>query len=667
MGSPVNLAKRIESAAPPGEVLIAEETYRHVQGIFDVQPIKPIIAKGFEDPVDVYLVTRIKPRKLRIYTRGVEGLETRMIGRHSELTVLKNAFSLITEKHQGQVITVAGEAGIGKTRLLTEFHEWSELYPFHVRLFLGRGRQDIQNQPYSMLRDMFAFRFEILDSDSGEVVVQKLENGFGEIFSTGPSGQMRAHFIGQLLGFDCSKCISLRGVIDHPQELREQATGYLLDYFHRLTDIRPVVFMLEDLHWVDDSSLDLINEIGAITPQLGILIICVTRSVLFEKRPDWGSEGDFHHLIKLEPLTKPESKELVDEILRKVVQIPDALREMVVSNSEGNPFYIEELIKILIETNVILKGEDNWQVSPKNLSQVEVPTTLTGVLQARLDSLSPGERRILQLAAVIGKDFWDQTIEMVSASSGDVNEELHPTRTINNLQLLREKELIFKREESVFRGAGEYSFKHILFRDVTYQMIPRQDRRAYHGLTTDWLVTATQAGSRSEEYAAVIADHYLSADSPLYASDWYFRAGIRAKAQVAMKESRGYFSQSLELIPPEDQERQWQVLLEQDEILGILGDHDARMNADLALINLAKEMKDNDRSAQAYYRQAFYFNAQGDYQKELYAHERAISAARKAKNRQLEALILGLQVVPRADGGSPRNSRSRPGICTQLW
>jgi predicted ATPase/class 3 adenylate cyclase len=645
MGSPVNLATRIERAAPPGGLLISHDSYRHIRGIFNIETVQPITAKGFDQPVPVYQVLGVKPRTLRIYTRRVEGIETRMVGREPEFKHLQNARQTAITAGQGQMITISGEAGIGKSRLLFEYQNWEEFLPEYFRLFLGRGRQDIQGQPYAMWRDLFAFRFEILDSDSNETMLEKLEAGFGEIFGSGQAGQKRAHFIGQLLGFDCSQCASLKGVLDNPQQLRDQATRYLVEYFKGVSKVDPVVVLLEDLHWVDDSSLDLINEIGLITPQISLLIICVTRTTLFERRPSWGREQEFHKLIKLQPLTKSESKQLVDEILQKVDQIPDALRELVVSNAEGNPFYIEELLKMLFDTGVIIKEEPTWRVEPYNLAQVKVPATLTGVLQARLDSLPSAERRVLQLAAVIGKDFWDQTVQQVSEASGVFEETDLASRTRESLISLQDRELIFGREESAFAGTLEYSFKHVMFRDVTYETILKRERLIYHALTADWLVAATQASARSEEYAAVIANHFLAAGSVVSASDWFYRAGMRAKAQVAMQEARAYLTQSLELLPPGDLEKRWQVLSGHDEILGILGDTEGRIADDKELIRLAQEMNDDNLLAQSYYRQAYFHNSQGEYQKELLANEKALEAARKAGNRLVETLILGLKVV----------------------
>ncbi|UCE00910.1 MAG: tetratricopeptide repeat protein [Chloroflexota bacterium] len=645
MGSTVNLTKRIESACPPGELLISHDTYRHVRGIFDINPLEPITAKGFDQPVAVYQVISAKKRSLGIDTVWVEGIETRMVGRDSELDILKQARQKLFSKGRGEILTIHGEAGIGKSRLLFEFRNWEETQQEYIRLFLGRGRQDIQNQPYAMWRELFAFRFEIFDSDPNEIVIQKLESGFGEIFSQEDSGRMRAHFIGQLLGFDCSQCASLKGVLSDPGQLREQASRYLLEYYTGLSKIVPVIILIEDLHWVDDRSLDLLDQVGAITPDHPLLIINVCRNIFFERFPQWGQEQDYHKLLRLAPLTEIESEQLVTDILQKVPEIPTALRQHLVEQAEGNPFYIEELIKMLIESGVILTGKENWQLALVDLIDLQIPPTLTGVLQARLDALPADERRILQIAAVFGKDFWDLALQQVSESPFADKHLDSPLDAQEKLSSIIRRELIFKRGESVFAGTRQFSFKHIMFRDVIYQTIPRRERALYHGLTADWFVAVTQANQRAEEYAAVIADHYLAAGSELYAADWFYRAGRRAKAQVAMKEARTYLEKSLHLIPADDLERRWQVLLLLDEIILILGDKEARLIMDQELINLAQRIKDENLLAQAYHRQAYYFGTQGDYQAELAAHEKALAAARSARNRLVETSTLGLQVA----------------------
>jgi hypothetical protein len=411
-GRVVNLAVRIESAAPPGGLLISHNTYRHVRGVFNVDPQEPITAKGVPEPVPVYLVREIKPRAFRVQTRGVEGVETRMIGRRTELDTLKDALLTTFEEGEGQVVTITGEAGVGKSRLLYEFQNWIELLPptQNIRLFQGRARQEAESSPYSLLRDVFAFRFQISDGDTGEQARNKIETGFGEVFGTKNDGMMRAHILGQLLGFDFSASPHLKGVLNDAEQLRNRGVMYLVQYFQKLSQEMPVVIFLEDIHWSDDSSLVVVNRIGEFTPQYPILFVCAARPILFERRPYWGEGQPYHTCLELHPLSKRESRHLVGEILKLTNDIPAELRELVVRGAEGNPFYTEELIKMLIEDGVIIPDEETWQVDLTRLEVVDVPSTLAGVLQARLDSLPLHERTVLQQASVVGRLFWDRIV-----------------------------------------------------------------------------------------------------------------------------------------------------------------------------------------------------------------------------------------------------------------
>jgi class 3 adenylate cyclase len=176
MGDAVNLASRLEHAAPTGGVLVSHDTYRHIRGVFDVITREPLTVKGKAEPVQTYLVQRAKPRAFRMATRGVEGIETRMVGRDRELGILKDAFADAIEGRETRVITVIGEAGVGKSRLLYEFDNWIELRPELVTFFKGRGTANTQNVPFSLFRDLFAFRFDILDSDSVATAFEKFKS-----------------------------------------------------------------------------------------------------------------------------------------------------------------------------------------------------------------------------------------------------------------------------------------------------------------------------------------------------------------------------------------------------------------------------------------------------------------------------------------------------------
>ena len=543
-GRVVNLAVRIESAAPPGGMLISHNTYRHVRGVFTVEPQEPILAKGFPKPVAVYLVREVKPRAFRVQTRGIEGVETRMVGRHDELKFLQDALMTAFEEDEGQVVTVSGEAGVGKSRLLYEFQNWLDLLPSSqaVRFFQGRGSQEAQGSPYSLLRDVFTFRFQILDDDTGEQARGKIETGFGEKFSTESDSVMRSHILGQLLGFDYSDSPHMKGVLNDAEQLRNRGLMYLIQYFQDLAQEMPVVIFLEDIHWGDDSSLDVVNRIGEYTPQYPILFVCAARPILFERRPYWGEGQTYHTRIELRPLSKRESRQLVAEILKLADDIPAELRELIVGGAEGNPFYTEELIKMLIEDGVIISDDDTWQVDLTRLEEVDVPSTLAGVLQARLDSLPPKERTVLQQASVVGRLFWDRIVAYIQTEGGNGGE---PALIPQSLTSLRNRELVFRHEESAFVGSTEYLFKHDVLREVTYNSVIKRLRKTYHGLVADWLID--NSGDRLGEYSGLIAEHLLLAGRSDKAGQYFAQAGKLALASFANTEAEGYFRQALDL------------------------------------------------------------------------------------------------------------------------
>jgi len=545
MGDTVNLASRLEHAAPVGGILVSHNTYRHVRGVFDVTPQEPITVKGKKEPVQTYVVKRKKPRAFRLRTRGVEGIETRMIGRGAELRHLQDAFYTVFEDRELQMVTISGEAGIGKSRLLYEFDNWLELQAEEFRYFKGRCSEQTSKLPYFLIRDLFAFRFQIAESDPLEVVHEKLEQGIAEFMGTGHEEQ--AHFIGHLLGYSFVESPYLRGILDDPKQMRNIALHYLTQLFAAVTRERPAVILLEDLHWADDGSLEVIQHLMQECRQLSILIICCTRPPLFERRPLWGEGQEMHTRLDLHPLSKRDSRRLVREILQNVVNIPAELRDLIVNGAEGNPFYVEELIKMLLEEGVIIKEEEQWRVETERLAEIKVPPTLIGVLQARLDRLPETERNILKRASVIGRVFWDKAVERLMSVGSSMNSETSPTH--QTLQTLRSHELIFGRETSVFEDTREYLFKHALLRDVTYESVLLRQRRKLHAQAAAWLIE--KSGAQIEQYAGLIGEHYEKARQPAKAVEWYGRAGKQAQDAYAPETAIEYYQKALTLLDNE--------------------------------------------------------------------------------------------------------------------
>ena len=559
VGDTVNLASRLEHAAPVGSILISHNTYRHVRGIFSAEALEPIRVKGKTEPVQIYEVRGVKPRAFRVPTRGVEGVETRMVGRAAELEHLREALYTVMEGGKMRIVTVAGDAGMGKSRLLYEFRNWVELLSEEVLQFRARAGQQTSNIPYFLIRDLFASRFEIKNSDRPALAREKLEQGILHLMGAHDTSEdaasenariqataeVAAHFIGHLIGLDFSQSPYLRGILSDARQIRDRAFHYAAQFFAAATSPpmggteggRPAALLLEDLHWADDGSLDLIEHLAQECRSMSLLIVALTRHDLFERRATWGKGQGYHTRLELRPLSKQNNRRLVEEILRKVEQVPPHLHDLIVERAAGSPFYTEELIKMLVEDGVIVKGEEHWRVASEQLAEMRVPPTLVGVLQARLDGLPQPERETLQRASVVGQTFWDGAVAWLNG------------KTVEALAALRDRELVFGRQMSTFIGEQEHIFKHAILHDVTYESVLKRQRREYHARVADWLTT--RSSERIAEYAGLIGEHYERAGNEAKAAEWYARAARQAQDTFAPEAAIGYYQKALAFMPAE--------------------------------------------------------------------------------------------------------------------
>jgi len=563
MGDTVNLAKRLEEVAQSGCVLISHATYCHIRGVFDVMPQESIQIKGKVEPMRTYLVQRAKPRVFNMGIRGVEGIETRMVGREAELVTLQNVFRDTMEDADTRIVTVVGEAGVGKSRLLYEFDKWIKLLPEEIRFFKGWATPEMQASPYGVTRRMFAHRFKILESDNAAEVMDKFRAGMAAALDPN-----QADLAGHLIGFDFSTSLAVQNALES-ESFRKRALAGMTEYF-RVVAREPTVIFLEDIHWADDSSLDLIDHLAVTLPETCLLVVCLARPALFEQRSGWGEGQEAHISLELKALSRRESRALVTEILQNVDEIPIDLRDLVVEGSEGNPFYVEELIKMLIDDGVIRCDESGWQGELERLVEVQVPPTLTGVLQARLDSLPRKERELLQRASVVGRLFWDMAVAELAAIEEDCfdKDELIPL-----LAAIRNRELVFRREHSTFAGTDEYTFKHALLRDVAYETVLLKLRRVYHAQVAQWLEHT--AGERISEHLSLIARHYELAGETAKASAFWRRSGEELLKISAFRDAVSTFERALALLPIESC----------DQIQGNFSDADLAEKATL-LVNL---------------------------------------------------------------------------------
>lgn len=636
VGDHVNLASRLQSAAPENGILISHATYRHVRGVFDLQPLAPIYVKGKSGPLQVYIVLAAKPRAFREDTRGVEGIETQMIGRSAEFTQLQDALRQVLSGQGLRWLTVVAEAGLGKSRLLYEFDDWVELLPDRIAYLKGRATPNTQNQPYALLRDLVAFRFRIQEEDPPAAVQEKLVQGLaqlGDYLRDSASGTTidlnglteRAVWIGLLLGYDLD-CTGFGAAACEPRLVRDRALLHLREYLLALTGRQAAALLLEDLHWADDSSLDALETLLPGLVDRRLLVLCAARPELYTRRPEWGQLPNLATTrLDLQPLSPSLTRRLVREILQKVPEVPESLCETISTSAEGNPFFVEEFVKMLIEDGVIQTADETWHVDLARLESMRVPQTLTEVLQARLDALAPELRLVLQRAAVIGRVFWQGAVEHL----GDT-----PSPAVPHFKDLQGRELIFRRVPSAFLGSEEFQFKHALLRDVTYESLLRTRRRHYHARVADWLQEMAVQHHKEGEFAALIASHYDHAGQDA-ASTWYLRAVDFAAARFANREALHLAARALELLPESQTRRRFELLIKQENVFVLTADRSAQQAVLIQLESLAAALGPAEQ-AEVCLRRNLFEQQTGRLPESVTSARQAIEFARQAGDPALE-------------------------------
>jgi class 3 adenylate cyclase/tetratricopeptide (TPR) repeat protein len=527
-GDTVNVAARLESSAEPGTVLISRSTYHQVRGVFDVSLVGDLELKGRSEPVTAYRIDLLRPRAFRVRAHGFEGLETRMVGRGPHLSCIVEAHRATTETGEPRLVVATGEPGIGKSRLLYAYRDWIETEStIRVRWFEGRCRTDTAERPLGLIRDMFARRFEISDDDDPATVEEKLEAGLADVV---PNADHLPATLGWLLGFAPNPGEEDRNALNIRRKL---ALDELADVFGRVGAQMPVIAVLEDLQWADTDSFDLLERVFADNPR-SLFVVATARPELGEVRPQWLEPegiGAGHEVVLLEQLSTDGVRELVRHILRYADAVPETLVTRVIEHSDGNPFHVEELIKILIDDGVISTWP-SWTIDEERLRNYRVPDTLTGVLQARLDRLPAEQFHALQRASVFGRAFWQEGVAALAGADDDVAAALAG---------LIDAELVFPRSPSRFQRTSELAFKHEFTRGVAYDTIALAARPELHRRAAGWL--EKNAGLRAGELALEIARHYDIGEDRAAAFEWYSRAARHAENQSAYAEAARLWQQ----------------------------------------------------------------------------------------------------------------------------
>jgi len=360
--------------------------------------------------------------------------------------------------------------------------------------------------------------------------------------------EAHAHLLGHLIGIEWRDSPHIKGILDDPKQIRNRAFHAAAQLFRRLSadggnsagDATAVILQIEDLHWADSESLDFLSYLVEVNRDVPLLLLVCTRPTLFERGAAWPSPDSVHQRLDLEPLDKTSCRMLVNELLQKLPEIPAALRELLISSAEGNPFYMEELMRMLIDQGAIetrLGADEAWKVNAERLLLTSIPPTLTGVLQARLDSLPAPERRALQQASIVGAVFWEEALKAIDPWSAE------------QLPALVQRELTLPLADAALEGLREYAFRHQVLHQVTYDTVLKRDKRAGHAKVAQWLTSLTPQGSlRAGDFLSTAAEHFEQAGDRANATEFHTRAAEQALQRLAHTRVLAHVSRALTLL-----------------------------------------------------------------------------------------------------------------------
>jgi class 3 adenylate cyclase/tetratricopeptide (TPR) repeat protein len=527
MGDATNLAARMEQTAEPGTVQIAEDTYRLVASLFEFKDLGGVQVKGKAEPVQSYRVLGFRAVPGRQH--GIAGLEAPLIGRARERSALEEAIANLG-KGLGGIVYLLGEAGMGKSRLLQEVAHSNVEGPA-LNWFEAPSLSYETEQPYSLFRRLISRVIGSTPNDGPEEMREKIQPVV-EKFPPEERAQVQRVFE-QLFG--------LPGKDGEPALEGETFKGLLYSvtasFWQRRAERGPVVLVCDDLHWSDPASVALLQHLYPLTNRAAILLLCAMRPE--REAPAWQgmqvAERDFPHRyteIRLQPLNASESGELIDSLLR-ISDLPAGLRNRIMEKSEGNPYFVEEVVRTLIDRGVVVRDEAAacWRATGEG-EDLDIPGNLQSLLVARIDRLADEARRTLQVASVVGRSFYYRIVQrLVDFAAEEL--DLH-LLTLERMQFI---------QEAARLPELEYLFRHTLTQEAAYSTILLKERRVYHRRVGETLEVLYP--DQREEMARPLADHFFQARDFGKALKYYTLAGDAAFRLHAVAEAIAHYSQAL--------------------------------------------------------------------------------------------------------------------------
>ena len=519
IGQTTHLASRMEQMAKAGTVLLTDHTLQLAEGYVEVKSLGAVSIKGLPDPVTVFELSGASHVRTRLQAAAVRGL-TRFVGRQREIEVLNEALSNAAQG-KGQVVAIVGEPGVGKSRLFWEF-----THSHHAQGWLIVEASSVsygKATPYLPVIDLLKGYFKIADNDDARAIREKVT---GKLLTL---DRALEPLLSPLLGLLDQPVPDDQWQRLDPPQRRRQTLDALKRLWLREAQAQPLVLVFEDLHWIDSETQEFLNSLMDSVPAARLLL-------LFNYRPEyhhpWGSRT-YYIQLRLDALTPESAQELLQSLLGPDPGV-EPLKKVLIERTEGNPFFLEESVRTLVETHALTGDRGAYRLA-KLLQDIEVPATVQAVLAARIDRLRPEDKRLLQTAAVIGKDVPFALLEAIA--------DLPETDLRQSIARLQEAEYLY--EARLFPEL-EYTFKHALTHDVAYVSLLQEHRRELHGRIAEAIEALY--GDRLDEQVERLAHHALHAELWEKALRYLRQAAHKAATRWAFRESARNLESALEVV-----------------------------------------------------------------------------------------------------------------------
>ncbi len=544
MGDAVNLAARLEEVSERGEILVGPGTHRLTEPLFEFEPLATVQVKGKAEPVPVYRLLAAKA--VRGKGRGIAGLESSLVGRQAEFRALREAVVRL-QGGEGGIVTLVGEAGLGKSRLVAELREQTlakvrQPSQGWVQWVEGRCLSYGVSIAYLLWLDVLRGLLGVTLKDPPLAVRDVLRE---QVQSLCPERFDDVYpYLGRLmsLSLEAEYEATMRDL--EGESLKSGVFRAVETFIGSAAREQPLVVICEDLHWADPTSLELLEQLLALTERVPLLLLCVLRP---EREHGCWRVGEtaarlYRHRytgLWLKPLSAAESETLVGNLLR-VEDLPQRLRERILDHAEGNPFYVEEIIRSLMDSEAIARDEatGRWRAA-RDVTDIAIPDTLHGVLMARIDRLQEETKRVLQMAAVIGRIFPYRVLAAI-AQEERAGPELNRRELDGHLLTLQREGMIRERTRAL---ELQYIFKHHLTQEAAYNGLLKKKRRIFHRQVAEALERLFP--DRIEEQVGLLAHHWERAEEPEKATEYLLRAGDQARAAYAHQEAIDYYRRAL--------------------------------------------------------------------------------------------------------------------------